>query len=187
MFITVLILLCTLGHQSHAFYDWLAEEAKDASELAAYSSALGDLIEQIDPDSGAKEYSGEINKRIQKVQSEISSGKNLGVGVQSMLRGPDLSNKRVLDNVKSLTQYLKRLKGILATVGVLGTQGAISINTAETNRHLSEIQKNQQTQLLLLADTQIRQAEQAIEQRKKWGSFLQNERDLRSKSALRKY
>lgn len=184
---SLLIIPLLFSVKSYAILDFLAEEGKKTSEVIAYSTALSDLITEIDPNSDAGEYSKRLNTRIQSVQSELANANKIGEGTESLLEGPDLSNKRVLDNIKSLTLYLRRVKGLMVALGALGTQGAIAINTAETNRHLSEIQKNQQTQLLLLADAQVKEAERTVSQRKKWDQFLTKERDIRGHNAFRKH
>jgi hypothetical protein len=72
----------------------------------------------------------------------------------------------VVENINSLTRYIQRLKALMVALGALGTQGAIAVNTADTNRHLFEIQKNQQTQLLMLAESQVQEAERSVDREK---------------------
>jgi hypothetical protein len=183
----ILIWALSYSFNSYAILDFLAEEGKDAAEVAAYAGALADLVMEINPDSSAKEHSRDLNSRINAVQREIRDFKTVGESTKSLLEGPQLGNKRVLDNIRSLTMYLRRLKVVMGMVGALGTQGSIAINTAETNRHLSEIQKNQQTQMLLLTEAQVSSAEKELEQKKAWKRFLRTEQGKQKKYALRKH
>jgi hypothetical protein len=188
MFSCILLsLMVIFSPSAFAILDFLAEEGKEATELVAYSAALTDLILEIDPNSEAGEYSRDLSSRINTVQGELATVRGINQSTKSLLSGPDLSSKRVLDNVKSLTMYLRRLKTLLATLGALGTEGAIAVNTAETNRHLSEMQKNQQTQMLLLADSQLKQVERDIAERKKWNNFFAKERGVVKHNAYRKH
>lgn len=184
IFLILCLVYCSNGH---ALFDFLAEEGKELSEVAAYTAALSDLITEIQPDSEMSEHSKNLNNRIQNLHSEYSKTRRVGRDSQSILSGPDMSNRRVSDNIVSLTRYIKRVKRLMATLGLLGTQGSIAINTAETNHHLTEIQKNQQTQLLLMAEAQIKIAEDEMEQRKRWDQFFESERSRVQKNAFRKY
>jgi hypothetical protein len=183
----IAILLMVLSFESYAILDFLAEEGKEATEVMAYTTALTDLITEIDPNSPAAEHSKNLDGRIRELRAEISQLDLISNQTGNLLRGPDLSSKRVVDNINSLTRYLHRLKALLATVGVLGTEGSIAINTAETNRHLSEIQKNQQAQLLMLVDSQVQQTEREVAERKKWSQFLNYEKKVQKGYAFRKH
>jgi hypothetical protein len=182
-----LVLGLITPRESLALFDFLAEEGKELSEVAAYTAALSDLITEIEPDSEMSEHSKNLNSRIKSLEAEYSKTRRVGRDSTSLLSGPDMSNRRVSDNIVSLTRYIKRVKRLMATLGLLGTQGSIAINTAETNHHLTEIQKNQQTQLLLMAEAQIKVAEEEVEQRKKWDQFFETERSRTQSNAFRKH
>jgi hypothetical protein len=180
----VLLFVTVFSWNSFAILDFLAEEGKDASELIAYSTALSDLIMELDSESSAKEHSKNLNHRIRRLDSEIKSTKSINQNATNLLEGPKLTHGRVVENINSLTRYIQRLKALMVALGALGTQGAIAINTADTNRHLFEIQKNQQTQLLMLAESQVQEAERSVAQRRKWDSFLSKEKERGAQYAL---
>jgi hypothetical protein len=67
----VLLFVTVFSWNSFAILDFLAEEGKDASELIAYSTALSDLIMELDSESSAKEHSRNLNNRIRRLIAEL--------------------------------------------------------------------------------------------------------------------
>jgi hypothetical protein len=185
--ILVVVVIVFYSSSSFAILDFLAEEGKDASEVIAYSTALTDLIMELDSSSSAKEHSRSLNNRIRTLDAELKSVQSLNRNATNLLEGPNLTSERVVDNINSLTRFIQRLKALMVTLGALGTQGAIAVNTAETNRHLFEMQKNQQTQLLMLAESQVKEVERTVEERKKWDGFLRREKERGEHYALGKH
>lgn len=62
---------------------------------------------------------------------------------------------------------------------MVGTDVATALNTAETNLGLNEVVKNQQAQLLLEKENQVRDREADLREHQAWESFIGDERKRR--------
>lgn len=172
------------SQQSNAMMDFLGEQAKEASEVAAYTDALIDLAGEITDSESLEENSKEYKKRIGYLKSEISNVSYLSSTSKNLLNGPDWSSHRIDENIKATTNYIKRFKRIIARAAILGTDGATALNTAETNVALNEIQKNQQTIMLQNQDFMLRSLEKEKEEASKWNNFVKNQKEARSQNSV---
>ena len=144
------------------------------------TEALLDLAGEVSDSETIKENSKEIRIRTNRLKSET---KNLGYisnTTHSLLSGPDWSSKRIDKNIRATTSYIKRLKRVIARVALLGTSGAIALNTAETNVALNAVQKNQQTLMLQNQDYMLRSLEREKESANQWSSFINSQREIRN-------
>lgn len=87
----------------------------------------------------------------------------------------------MLDNIRSTTSYVNRLKRVILRISALGLDGATAINTFETNTSLVEVIKNQQRSLLLQQQREVAKAKQIEEDKGNWNNFVKRERSVRSK------
>lgn len=175
------IVIFLLPMQSYGFLDFLGEQAKKAAEAAAYADAVSELAGEIAPDGTIKEGADDIKKRAEKLRSEASELRYLTRTSQQVLLGPDWSSKRLETNIRNTTDYVRKLKRLIARIALLGTDGATALNTTETNVALNEVQKNQQALLLQNEDSKIRALEKEHEESKQWAEFSASQRKIRNK------
>jgi hypothetical protein len=62
---------------------------------------------------------------------------------------------------------------------VLGTNGAIALNTTEANLALIQVQKNQQTLIMQNEHRNLREMEKEQEESKQWSMFSESQRKQR--------
>ncbi len=170
---------------SHAFLDFLGEQAKKAVEVAAYVDAAGELAAEVAPDKDLENGAKDIQRRADILRSDSSNVRYLSRSTQAVLKGPDWSSKRLETNIRATTDYIRRLKRLLIRAAALGTDGAIALNTTETNVALNEVQKNQQAMIIQNADAQLRDMEKEQEEARQWSAFSAQQRKLRNQEVSR--
>lgn len=181
MFIFCVVLLFSV--KSYAFLDFIGDQAKKAVELAAYVDAAAELSTEIAPDRDLENGAKDIQKRAEVLRSESSNARYLSRTTQSVLKGPDWSSRRLETNIRSTTDYIRRLKRLLVRAAALGTDGAVALNTTETNVALNEVQKNQQALIMQNADSQLREMEREHEDARQWSVFSESQRKIRNQEA----
>lgn len=179
----IAILMILIPCQSWAFLDFIGEQAKKAAEAAAYADAVGELAGEIAPDGTIQEGADDVKKRAETLRKNASELRYLSRTSQEILTGPDWSSKRLETNIRNTTDYVRKLKRLIARIAILGTDGATALNTTETNVALNEVQKNQQALLIQNEDTKIRQIEKEREESKNWAEFSSHQRKLRKTEA----
>jgi hypothetical protein len=162
-----------------AFLDFIGQQAKAAAESAAYADAVTDLVSEVSPDEELKAGARDISDRAQRLRSEASRLKYLSESTKNVLSGPDWSSKRLETNIRSTTEYVRRLKRLIAQITVLGTNGAIALNTTEANMALIQVQKNQQTIIMQNEHRNLREMEKEQEESKQWSMFSESQRKQR--------
>ena len=170
---------------SFAFLDFIGEQAKKAVEVAAYVDAASELASEVSPDKDLENGAKDLQKRSEALRSEASNIRYLSRSTQTILKGPDWSSKRLETSIRSTTDYIRRLKRLLVRAAALGTDGAVALNTTETNVALNEVQKNQQAMIMQNADAQLRDMEREHEESRQWTAFSQQQRKLRNIEADR--
>jgi hypothetical protein len=177
------ILVLSSPQTAYAFLDFVGEQSKKAVEVAAYADAATELLTEISPDEDLKAGAKDVKKRSEALRSSSSEIRGLSRSAQNVLKGPDWSSKRLDTNIKSTTDYIRRVKRMLVRVAALGTDGVVALNTTETNFALNEIQKNQQALILQNADEQLRAIEKEKEEAESWDRFSKNQRSFRKNEA----
>lgn len=182
MFVFCLVFLFALP--SYGFLDFIGEQTKKAVELTAYVDAVAELTSEISPDQDLENAAKNIQKRADALRSETSNLRYLSQSTQNLLKGPDWSSRRLETNIRSTTDYIRRFKNLIFRAAALGTDGAIALNTTETNIALNEVQKNQQTLIMQNAESQIRDMEREHEEAKQWSAFSLKQRQVRNQEAV---
>jgi hypothetical protein len=175
----IIIFISLIQTKSFAFLDFIGEQAKKAAEAAAYADAVSELAGEISPNEELKAGAEDINKRAELLRSRASEMTYLSRTTQETLKGPDWSSKRLETNIRSTTDYVRKLKRLIARIAILGTDGAVALNTTETNVSLNEVQKNQQALLLQNEDQKLRSIEKEEEERREWQEFASNQKHFR--------
>lgn len=176
------IVILFIPISASAFLDWVGEEAKKAVEVAAYADAVTELMGEVSPNEQLKEGAKDLNLRAEKLRSEASTYRYLSSATQSVLKGPDWSSERLETNIRSTTDYARKLKRLVGRIAALGMNGATALNTTETNIALNEVQKNQQVLILQNEESKVRDFEKEHEEAKTWTEFSEKQRALRSES-----
>lgn len=183
--VVVILLMLSLTVPCYAFLDFVGEQAKKAVELAAYVDAAAELVGEVAPDKDLENGAKDIQRRSEALRAEASNVRYLSRSTQTVLKGPDWSSRRLETNIRSTTDYIRRLKSLLVRAAALGTDGAIALNTTETNVALNEVQKNQQTMIMQNADMQLREMEREHEEGKQWATFSEQQKKIRNSEANR--
>ncbi len=169
---------------SYAFLDFLGEQAKKATEIAAYADAVSELSQELAPDEDIKTGAKDIQRRSEAVRKESANLRYVSRSTQSVLNGPDWSSKRLETNIRSTTDYIRRFKRLIGRIAILGNEGAIALNTTETNVALNEVQRNQQTLILQNEDARLRQLEKESEDFRQWAEFSDRQRRIRKSETV---
>ena len=169
---------------SYAFLDFIGDQAKEAIEIATYVDAAADLANEISPDKDLENGAKDIQKRAEILRSESANARYVSRSTQAILKGPDWSSRRLETNIRSTTDYVRRLKRLLARAVALGTDGTVALNTTETNVALNEVQKNQQAMIMQNADQQLRDMEKEQEESRQWTMFSDRQRKIRKSEAI---
>lgn len=180
----VFIVIFLFSSESFAFLDFIGQEAKKATEAAAYADAVVDLASELSPDDELKSGASDIKKRTSAVRAESSQLRYVSNTTRSVVNGPDWSSKRLDSNIRSTTEYVRRVKRLVGRIAILGTDGAIALNTTETNVALNEVQKNQQAIILQNEDEKLREVEREQEEAHSWAQFSDRQRKLRNNEAV---
>ena len=175
------ILILFIPIQTFAFLDFVGDQAKQAIETAAYIDAAAELSNEIVPDKELQEGAKQIRKRAETLRSQASDVRSISETTRSVLNGPDWSSKRLDTNIRATTDYIRRLKRLIARVVGLGLAGTIALNTTETNIALTEVQKNQQALILQNEDRNLRDMEREREEAHQWAQFSEQQRARRQR------
>ena len=165
---------------SFAILDFVGQAAKDAAKSAAYVDAVGELANELTDSSEVSEGARALNERMTKIKTETQNVYFVSTEFKSLLEGPDWSSRQLDQNIRYTSRYVSRLKKLLVTLGMVGTDVATAMNTAETNGALKEVLKNQQAQLLMQKEDKVERMESEMNEKKTWDEFISNERSTRS-------
>lgn len=178
------VIVFLFSSTSFAFLDFLGEQAKKATEVAAYADAVSELSQELAPDEDIKTGAKDIQRRSEAVRKESANLRYVSRSTQSVLNGPDWSSRRLESNIRSTTDYIRRFKRLIGHIAILGNEGAIALNTTETNVALNEVQRNQQTLILQNEDARLRQLEKESEDSRQWAEFSDRQRRIRNSETV---
>lgn len=180
----VFIVILLFPAASMAFLDFIGEQAKKATEVAAYADAVSELSEELIPDESIQNGAKDIQRRSEAVRKESSNLRYVSRSTKSILNGPEWSSRRLENNIRSTTDYVRRFKLLIGRIAILGNEGAIALNTTETNVALNEVQQNQQTLILQNEDARLRELEKESEESRQWAEFSERQRRIRKSEAV---
>ncbi len=161
--------------RADAMLNFLADQAKDSAKAAAYLDSARDLVNEIDESSSLASATQNLLVREKKLRTEFERGSQVGVEGSALFTPHDWTSKRLDENLRYTSRFVKRAKRLLVSTGLLGVEVATALNTAETNAALNEVIKNQQADLLLRHEERIK----AEERRAEWQNFIEQERMVR--------
>lgn len=179
----VVILLLLIPNSAFAIFDFIGNQAQRAMEISAYVSTASDLVKEVSGNNDVEAGAKDVRKRTEALRKSNETIKHMSETSKSILLGPNWTSKRLDENIRSTTNYVKRIKSIIAKSAMLGTSGLTALNSTESNISLNEIQKNQQTLILQNEDARLRQMERENEEISKWHRFSVNQRNLRENKA----
>jgi hypothetical protein len=181
MFIISVVFIQLLSTEAQAFLDTLAQSAKETAKAAAYTEAVSELANELDDKSPVAAAALDLARRTEKLKTDVTSVYYASEEFKSLLQGPDWSSEHLDENIRYTTRYIRRAKRLFVQLGLLGTDVATAMNTAETNSALNEMLKNQQTQILLQKEHEVDSAEKEVSKEKQWNSFIDQERKNRGR------
>ena len=138
------------------------------------------MTAEIAPDHDLELGAKDLQARSEILRAQASNINYLSRTTQQLLKGPDWSSKRIDTNIRSTTDYIRRLKRLVVRAIGLGTDGTVALNTTETNIALNEVQKNQQAMIMQNSDAQLREIEKEQEEGRQWSSFSEQQRKARN-------
>lgn len=180
----LLIIVLLIPVRSVAFLNFIGDQAKKAVEVAAYTDAVNDLVSEISPSSELAENANSLNLRAESLRREARSLNYITRSTKEALSGPNWTSKRLDHNIRATTEYIKRLKRLLAKISLLGTEGATALSVTETNAALNEVQKNQQVLIMQNEEMKLREISKEQESAKSWSDFSLNQKSIRERKAI---
>ena len=120
---------------------------------------MGALLEETNVAAEQVKNLKELEDQINKMNDQIYKLDGLTEETKRLIKGPKFdSTSQLSSNIRLGTQYIKSLKLLLTTVGLVSPQAQTAINTTQTNAHLSRVVENQNRQILM--EEQKRQDEE---------------------------
>ena len=165
--------------KAFGFLDFIGEKADDAVKSAAYVDAVAELTNELDERSPINQTAQDLKRRTEQLRTQMSEVYYATDDFKSLLEGPDWSSESLEQNIRYTSRYIRRAKRLLVQLGLIGTDVATAMNTAETNSALNEMLKNQQTQILLQKEERIDQLERELRREREWKDFIGRERQKR--------
>jgi hypothetical protein len=165
--------------KSYAVFDFIADQAADIAKVSAYTSAVTDLLDEVDPHSPSAEYSKSVKNQADALERSHSEMGHTSREIEFILKGEEFSGRQLDQSIRATTNYIKRVKALLAKAAFLGPDGITAVNTAETNKTLIDIQKNQEILVLQNSQRNLSETEKHVMERRSWREFDQEQRALR--------
>ncbi len=150
MFKIIIILVTATAINANAFWDSIINEAKTVAEAAAVAGSVGALLEETNVAAEQVKNLKELEDQINKMNDQIYKLDGLSEDTKRLIKGPKFdSTSQLSANIRMGTQYIKSLKILLTTVGLVSPQAQIAINATQTNAHLSRVVENQNRQIMM--------------------------------------
>jgi len=163
----------------HGFWDYVGDKAQDYAEGAAIADATADMAKTFDQSDNLIKDLEEFEKVSSKIEEKLQDTVYISEESKSLMSGVDYSSNRLSSNIRYTTSYFRRLKRLLLRFAALGSDTSTALNTMETVASLSEVQKNQQTMIMMEKQKHMLEINEKLEERKKWDNFLENEHKKR--------
>ncbi|MCB0349084.1 MAG: hypothetical protein KDD37_09615 [Bdellovibrionales bacterium] len=181
---SVILVYLFIGAQSYAFLDFMAKKGDDAAEGAAIASAMAELVETI---GGSEELVDSFNQ-LEEIASEVERNAYETIYLtkegRTLMKGINYTSKnRLSSNIRHTTTYIKRLRSFLLRLAAFGSDMATALNTLEMNVGLSEVQKNQQTQIMIEKQKILAETSEKAAEKEQWESFMETERNKRYRTS----
>lgn len=178
----VFIFTFSLSCQVFAVLDFLMKKSEDLVKVSLYSDAIVDLLQEVAPDTSLKKSVQDGRNQTSKMSQEAQNLYYVGEDTRSVLSGPDLGSESLEQNIRSSSDYLKKLKSLGLKAAILGTDGVTALSTIQTNQTLEQIRKNQATEIAMQQKLQQRQVRKAAVEEAKMHNFILEQRAIRKAS-----
>jgi len=162
-----------------SFFDFLAEKGEDAAETAAIASATADLVSVVGGSEEIIRAMEDIEWFASAVEDKIDESIYLSEETKRLMKGVDYSSDRLSTNIRYTTSYIRRLQSLFLRYAAFGSDFATAINTLETNVSLSEIQKNQQTMIMMERQKSLLELNEKLIEHQKSEAFIDEQRKKR--------
>lgn len=173
------ILILLISSKALGFLDAIANAGKETAEAAAILGSVSSLLEETNTAAQQVKNLKELQDRIETMNSQLRDIQGLSEDTKRLIKGPDYSNVNDLNtNIRYATEYIRTLKKVLLTVGVLSPQAQTAINTTTTNNLLNKVVENQNQ------DAIEREREKADIQRRRINMYKNIKRRAESNSKL---
>lgn len=175
------LIVLILSPKAYAIFDFIGTQVKKGAELGSYADSVKSLSDELNSNSDLDIGLRNIRDRSSRLSAELKNMNDISDSSKNILRGPDWSKNRLDENIRATSDYVSRFKRMVIKIAALGTEGAIALNTTETNVALNEMQKNQQALILQNEDEKLRKLENEIEEKKSWQNFVSNQKAARNR------
>lgn len=170
----VFIFLILSSSNCYAFMDFISKKSEDLAKTGLYADAVEDLLTEVTPDTDLQRVAQENQIRTSKITNDAQNLAYLSDDTKSILEGPNLGHESLDENIRASSNYVRKIKSLVAKLAVLGTDGFTALNTLQTNQTLEQIRKNQAIEIALAQQyNQRKNTKDAVEDSKMRGFILQ--------------
>lgn len=162
-----------------AVLDFLMKKSEDLVKVSIYGDAIADLLQEVAPDTSLEKSVQNGKNHSSKISQDAQNLYYVGDETRSVLSGPDLGNESLEQNIRSSSDYVRKLKSLSLKAAVLGTDGVTALSTIQTNQTLEQIRKNQATEIALQQQMQTRQVKKSAVEEAKMHNFILEQRAIR--------
>ena len=154
----------------------MADEAKKVGQAVGYVDAVSDLLEQFRGTDDATIALREVQGQAQRFKTMFNETIYVGREYEALTKGPKWHKKNLEQDIRSTTQYVKRLNRFVAKAALLGSEWSAVLGIHEVN---NGVQKLTSLQRQIFAQQTMRHLdEKAIElkEKKQWEALIERER-----------
>jgi hypothetical protein len=176
-----IVLIVLISSKAFGFLDAIATTGKETAEAAAILGSVSSLLEETNTAAQQVKNLKELQERMEKMNSQLRDINGLSDNTKQLIKGPDYSNVNDLStNIRYATEYIRTLRKVLLTVGILSPQAQTAINTTTTNNLLNKVVENQNQEAI------EREREKADKQRRRINMYSGIKKRLERQKALEK-
>lgn len=143
----VIILMILISFKSFAFLDAIADAGKDAAKGAAVAGSVAALLQETGVAAKQAKNLIELKAQVDAMNAQIFQIKGLSDETKRLLKGPDYNDLDELSsNIDRTTQYIKTVKVLLTTVGVMSPETSSALSGVTMVNQLDQLIAGQTTQ-----------------------------------------
>ncbi len=147
-----------ISFPSYGLFDAVLEGMDKVAESSALIDATQELLKEVNPSKGNKTMDSidqeleAFNKKLFILEEKLGTAHWAKSEIHELKRGPNFAHATLTESLQRTTQYLRRLKKLLATLAAF-PKASVAYSQAETAISLNEQIKLQQASLVV--QTQI--------------------------------
>ena len=136
----LIIIILIINIKSWSFLDAIADTAKDTAKGAAVAGSVAALLEETGVAAKQAKNLMELKKQVDTMNQQIYQIKGINDETKRLLKGPDYNDLDELsNNIDKTTQYIKTVKALLTTVGVMSPETSSALTGVTMVSQLDKI------------------------------------------------